>query len=145
MTQISQKKRNASKMAILTKKSKIFIKAKLTVSKSLFVTEATHLCVKTGYERGSYANSFFPFLRSNITEIKRCQILNTNTFGIGIRVVKSWKFHSLKSFKVQIARNSIKSQSDFYVTCTNLIHLYMIQLELKYVIILQSNDNCFQI
>ena len=33
-TQISLKRRNALKMAILTKKSKIFIKAKLTVSKS---------------------------------------------------------------------------------------------------------------
>ena len=34
MTPISQKIENASKMAILTKKSKIFVKAKLTVSKS---------------------------------------------------------------------------------------------------------------
>ena len=78
-------------------------------------------------------NPFLPFLKSNITEIIRCQILNTNTFGIGIRAVKSWKFHSLKSFKTQTAPNSMKSQSDFDVTCTILKHLYVKQLESCFV------------
>ena len=43
------------------------------------------------------------------------------------------KFHSLKSFKTQIAPNSMKSQSDFDVTCTNLKHLYVKQLESCFV------------
>ena len=47
---LSEKRRNAQKMAILTKKSKIFIKAKLTVSKSCLLGPACSIifCILRG-------------------------------------------------------------------------------------------------